>query len=332
MLFNKLLKIKLLAIISIAVITISAANILGGYLFLPGSLEEDKIIIIKPRLSIHKISVLLEEEGVIKNRSLFEALSQLYSYHTPLKSGEYKFTSFITPYQAIKKLASGKSVTHRLFIPEGLMVSEVITQINAEKRLVGKINSTILEGHLMPSTYHYTYGDQRDKIINLMKKQMSQALDEVMPKLKKDSPLKTRKDVLILASIIEKEAGNDRERPKVAGVFINRLKRGMKLQADPTTVYAITEGKYKLKRTLKRSDMKTPSPYNTYHAYGLPPGPIACPGRASLEAVVNPAKTNALYFVVDGKGGHNFSATFKQHNRYVQEFKRRVRKRRAAQK
>jgi len=304
-------------------------NILGGYLFLPGDLEEDKIIVIKPSLSIHKISELLAQKGVIKNKALFEILSQLYSYHSPLKSGEYRFTSYITPYQAIRKLASGKSIIHRLFIPEGLMVSEIIERINAEEQLIGNINSTVLEGHLMPSTYFYTYGDQRDKIISLMKKQMSQALDKVMLKLKANSPLKTRKDVLILASIIEKEAGNNQERPKIAGVFINRLKRGMKLQADPTTIYAVTEGKYKLKRTLRRSDLKAASPYNTYHVYGLPLGPIACPGRASLEAAVNPTKTDALYFVVNGKGGHNFSSTLKEHNRYVQEFKARVRKRKS---
>ena len=154
---------------------------------------------------------------------------------------------------------------------------------------------------------------------------MSNALDEVMLKLSKDSPLKTRKDVLILASIVEKEAGNDQERAKIAGVFINRLKKGMKLQADPTTVYAITEGKEPLGRSLKRKDIRIKSPYNTYHVYGLPIGPISCPGRASLEAVVSPAKTDALYFVVDGRGGHNFSKTLKEHNRHVRQFRNRVR-------
>jgi UPF0755 protein len=329
-LFSNLLKIKLFILISISVVIICLANILGGYLFLPGNLDEEKIIIIKPRLSIHKISALLEKENIINNAKLFEVISQIYSYHSPLKSGEYKFTKNITPYQVLRKLVIGRSVVHRLFIPEGYMVSQILDMVNGQERLVGKINGNVPEGYLMPSTYFYTYEDQREKLIDAMRKNMSSALAEVMVKLPKDSPLKTRKDVLILASIIEKEAGNDRERPKIAAVFINRLKKGMKLQADPTTVYAITKGEYKFDRSLKRKDLRIKSPYNTYHIYGLPIGPISCPGRASLEAVVSPAKTNALYFVVNGKGGHSFSKTLKEHNRHVQKFKARVRQQRLA--
>lgn len=330
--FTNLLKIKLFILISISVVVICIANILGGYLLLPGNLDEEKIVIIKPRLSIHKISVLLEKENVIKNAKLFEAISRIYSHFEPLKSGEYKFTKNITPYQVLRVLVNGKSIVHRMFIPEGYTVSQIIDIVNSEERLTGKITGNIPEGYLMPSTYFYTYEDQREKLIDEMRKGMSNALDEVMPKLSKDSPLKTRKDVLILASIVEKEAGNDVERPKVAGVFINRLRKGMKLQADPTTVYAITEGKEPLGRSLKRNDMRIKSPYNTYHVYGLPVGAISCPGRASLEAVVSPAKTDALYFVVNGKGGHSFSKTLKEHNRHVQRFKARVRKQRLSKK
>jgi UPF0755 protein len=147
-----------------------------------------------------------------------------------------------------------------------------------------------------------------------------------MPKLTKNSPLKTRKDVLIMASIIEKEAGHDGERALIAGVLLNRLKRGMKLQADPTAVYAVTGGKYKLMRSPTRQDLKIESPYNTYQIYGLPIGPISCPGRASLEAAVAPQKTDALYFVVDGEGGHKFSKTLEEHNVHVQRFRDRTRK------
>lgn len=328
MFFTNLLKIKLFILISISVVVICIANIFGGYLLLPGNLDEEKIVIIKPRLSIHKISVLLEKENVIKNAKLFEVVSRIYSNFEPLKSGEYKFTKNITPYQVLRVLVKGKSIVHRMFIPEGYTVSQIIDIVNSEERLTGKINGNIPEGYLMPSTYFYTYEDQREKLIDEMRKGMSNALDEVMPKLSKDSPLKTRKDVLILASIVEKEAGSDQERPKIAAVFINRLKKGMKLQADPTTVYAITEGKESLGRSLKRKDMKIKSPYNTYHVYGLPVGPISCPGRASLEAVVSPAKIAALYFVVNGKGGHSFSKTLKEHNRHVQKFKDRVRRQR----
>lgn len=326
MLVKSFIRFKLFLLISIAAIVISAANILAGYLFLPGKLDQEKIIIIQPKLSIHKISKLLAKEKVIRYRSLFEFIAKIYSYHAPLKSGEYEFTRKITPYQVLNKLASGKSVVHRLFIPEGLMVSEIVEKLNSEERLVGTINSAIPEGYLMPSTYFYSYGDQREKIIDTMRTNMSSALDEVMQKLPPNSPIKNRKDVLIMASIIEKEAGHDGERTMVSGVFVNRLKKGMKLQADPTVAYAITEGKYKLPRSLTRKDLQVDSPYNTYRIYGLPVGPISCPGKASLEAAVSPAKTKALYFVVDGKGGHHFSSTLEQHNIYVQKFRARSRK------
>ena len=330
MFFTNLLRIKLFSLITIAIVVICLANILGGYLFLTGGLDEEKVVIIKPRLSIHKISVLLEKENVIKNAKLFEVISRVYSYFEPLKSGEYKFTKSITPYQVLKVLIKGKSIVHRMFIPEGYTVKQIVDMVNSESRLTGRINGNIPEGYLMPSTYFYSYEDQRDNLIDEMRKNMSKALDEVMLKLPKSSPLKTRKDVLTLASIVEKEAGNDQERSKIAGVFINRLRKGMKLQADPTTVYAITKGKEILARSLKRKDMSIKSPYNTYHVYGLPKGPISCPGRASLEAVVSPGKTDALYFVVDGKGGHSFSKTLKEHNFHVRKFKDRIKQQRLA--
>lgn len=330
MFFTNLLRIKLFSLITISVVVICLANILGGYLFLTGGLDEEKIVIIKPRLSIHKISVLLEKENVIKNAKLFEVISRVYSYFEPLKSGEYKFTKNITPYQVLRVLIKGKSIVHRMFIPEGYTVKQIVDMVNSESRLIGRINGNIPEGYLMPSTYFYSYEDQRENLIDGMRKNMSKALDEVMPKLSKSSPLKTRKDVLILASIVEKEAGNDRERAKIAGVFINRLRKGMKLQADPTTAYAITKGKRLLARSLQRKDMRIKSPYNTYHVYGLPKGPISCPSRASLEAVVSPEKTDALYFVVDGTGGHSFSKTLKEHNFHVRKFKNRIKQQRLA--
>jgi UPF0755 protein len=324
------IRFKLFLLISIAAIVISAANILAGYLFLPGKLDQEKVIVIKPKLSIHKISKLLAKEKVIRYSSLFEFIAKVYAYHRPLKSGEYEFTRRITPYQVMSTLASGRSVVHRFVIPEGMMVSEIVEKLNLEERLVGTISSSIPEGYLMPSTYFYSYGDQREKIIDIMRQNMSVALDEVMQKLPPKSPLKTRKDVLIMASIIEKEAGNDSERAMVSGALMNRLKKGMKLQADPTVAYAVTEGKYKLSRALTRRDLQINSPYNTYHIQGLPAGPISCPGRASLEAAVAPAKTNALYFVVDGNGGHHFSNTLEQHNIYVQQFRARSRQQAAS--
>jgi UPF0755 protein len=320
---NNVLKVKLVIIVSLAIIAITTVNIVGSYLFLPGRLSEKKVVIIKEGLSKHEISIMLEQESVIKHRILFEFITRIYGLYRPLRSGEYEFTKAISPYQVLTRLASGKSVVHRLVITEGQTVAEITAKIIAEDRLFGQINMNIPEGYLMPSTYFYIYGDLREKIIDEMRKDMSKALDEVMLKLKPDSPLKTRKDVLILASIIEKEAGNEKERPIVAGVFINRLKKGIKLQADPTVAYAITDGKYKLNRPLSRTDLKIDSKYNTYKVEGLPPGAIACPGLASLEAAVSPAQTNALFFVVDGSGGHSFSSSLEDHNIHVQKLRQR---------
>lgn len=319
-------KVKLYVIIALSVVAITFLNIVGGYIYRPGSLQSQTIIIIPKHTSIAEITNILSEQRVITHPKLFELISYLYSYRYPLKSGEYELSMQITPYQILKKLADGKSIIHRFFIPEGSLVTEIIERLNQEERLVGKISDNVPEGYLMPSTYFFSYGDQRQKLVEKMRDEMSKTLDAIIPLLKEDSPLKTRLDVLILASIIEKEAGNDKERPKIAGVFINRLKKGMKLQADPTSAYAITEGKHKLNRPLTRKDLQITSPYNTYYIQGLPIGPISCPGRKSLIATVQPEKTDAFYFVIDGKGGHNFSKTLQEHNNNIITVKEKLAK------
>lgn len=307
-------------VILIAII-LSSMNILGGYFYKNGPLGETKIVILEKGLSIHEIAEKLHREGVIEYPQLFEIIAAIYSHAIILKSGEYKFTPGATPAQIFKKLSKGKSLIHKLFIPEGLMTKQILEIISEEDRLAGIINENIPEGYLLPSTYHYSYGDKREKITDMMRKEMSAAIDEAMAQLKPNSPLKSRQDVLILASIIEKEAGNDAERPMIAGVFINRLNKGMRLQADPTVAYAITEGQSKLGRSLTRADLRMDSPYNTYIIYGLPKGPICCPGKESIMAAVNPATTKALYFVVDGSGGHAFSNTLTEHNMHVQNYR-----------
>lgn len=318
---RKILKIKFLIAIFVIALTITSANLLCGYLFLSSNLTQKKIVIIKPHSSIEEISKLLEKESVIKHKLIFELSGKIYSLFHPLKSGEYEFTVGVTPYQILVKLASGTSIVRRLFILEGTTVHEILEKIDADERIFGRILAPIPEGYLMPSTYFYSYGDQKEKIISQMRDSMSRTLDIAMLKLKPDSPLKTRLDVLTLASIIEKEAANDLERPIIAGVFINRLKMGMKLQADPTVIYAVTEGKFKLNRPLVRADLQIDSPYNTYKVTGLPPTPITCPGAASIMAAVMPANTKALYFVVNGLGGHSFSSTLNEHNINVQKYR-----------
>ncbi len=317
----KILKIKILIILSTFVLTITTINLTCAYLFLSHKLPDKKIVIIKPHLTIDQIGDLLEKESIIKYKQIFKFTAKIYSLFRPLKSGEYKFTAGITPYQVLIKLSSGTSIIHRLFIPEGTTVHEIIEKINSDDRIFGRIITPVPEGFLMPSTYFYSYGDQKEKIISKMRLNMTKTLDKAMLKLSPNSPLKTRMDVLILASIIEKEAADDIERPLIAGVFINRLKMGMKLQADPTVIYAITEGKFKLGRNLTRTDLQIDSPYNTYKITGLPTGPITCPGAASIMAAVMPAKTDALFFVVNKFGNHSFSNNLKEHNTNVQYYR-----------
>ena len=194
------------------------------------------------------------------------------------------------------------------------LVREVLTLLKEEPLLEGEVSGDIPEGSLLPQTYHFTYGDQRSTLIDRMRSGMTQTMGELWDKRKPGLPFETQQQALTLASIVEKETGIDSERPRVAAVFINRLRKGMRLQTDPTVAYGL-EKTGAASHTLTLADLRTPTPYNTYLIDGLPPTPIANPGRAAIEAVLNPADTNDLYFVATGTGGHNFSATLEQHNK-----------------
>ncbi|MGI4775392.1 MAG: endolytic transglycosylase MltG [Janthinobacterium lividum] len=320
--FKHIIRIKFALLITATLLALSFVNLSIVYLFISGPLDKVTTLIITPYSSVREISIKLRQGNVVAYEELFFAVAKLYSLKHPLKSGEYMFTKSISPLQVLNILSTGKSIIHKLVIPEGLMVSEIIEKINSESRLFGEIKNNIPEGFLMPSTYMFSYGDTKEQIIDQMRKTMTLALDEAMIKLSPNSPLKTRLEVLTLASIIEKEAILDKERAIIAAVFLNRLRKGMKLQADPTSIYAVTEGKFKLTRALTKKDLSIVSPYNTYHIFSLPPGPISCPGVKSLMAVVSPASTQAIYFVVDGTGGHNFSDNIDQHNKYVEQYRR----------
>jgi UPF0755 protein len=284
-------------------------------------MQNSKIIIIKPNLKISAIAYTLEENNIIKYRKLFTLLAKIYSLKYPLKSGEYNFTANISPIQILRILYNGKSIIHKIIVPEGVYVHEIIEMINKEERLFGNVINNVPEGFLMPNTYFFSYGDMKEKLIEQMRNLMSYNLDNIMKKLDNSSPLKTRLDVLILASIVEKETNSNIERPVIASVFLNRLKKNMKLQADPTTIYAITEGKYKLTRNITKKDLSIESHYNTYYVNGLPKGPISCPSLKSLEAVASPANSKFLYFVVSPAGGHAFAENINDHNINVQIYR-----------
>ncbi len=297
------------------------------YVITPGPLSETKNVIIYKGTSTKQIATELHTQNIIRFPYFFNMLAKAYALRGKyLKSGEYALTPGANPIQVLRILASGNSIIHKLKITEGSTINDIIEKLYNEPLLTGNIEADCTEGFLMPSTYFYSFGDSRQKLLSQMKRLMSETLDELMPSLPSNSIIKTRLEVLTLASIVEKEAGNEAEKPIVAGVFYNRLKKNMKLQADPTTIYALTLGKERLGRPLTKKDLLIKSPYNTYYNSGLPPTPIACPSRSSIEAVIKPAKTDALYFVVNGSGGHNFSSNLETHNMHVQNYRKSIKK------
>jgi UPF0755 protein len=219
-------------------------------------------------------------------------------------------------------LRAGKPFTRRLTLPEGLTSAEAVVLINGAEALDGDAGETPVEGSLLPETYHYVRGDLRTELVRRMQRSLDETIDELWPRRAEDLPLADKREAIILASIVEKETGIPEERPRVASVFVNRLRAGMRLQSDPTVAYGISGGSGPLGRALTRQDLQTPSPYNTYLNDGLPPGPISNPGRAAIEAVLNPADTKFLYFVASGNGGHAFAKTLEEHNRNVEQWRK----------
>jgi UPF0755 protein len=255
---------------------------------------------------------------VIRDSLVFAAGVRVYGEERPLQAGEYQFAARVSMRLVMEQMIDGVTVKHRLTIPEGLTSAEIVALVAAAPDLEGSVPAALpADGSLLPETYFFSKGDTREQLIERMRKGMSDTLAELWPARDGAVPLKTIAEAVTLASIVEKETGLATERPHVASVFFNRLAQGMPLQSDPTVIYALTGGKGPLGRALLRADLQFASPYNTYANAGLPPGPIANPGRASLEAVLHPASTKDLYFVADGSGGHAFAATLDEHNRNV---------------
>jgi UPF0755 protein len=235
----------------------------------------------------------------------------------PLKAGEFLFKARASLDEAVDTLIQGKAILHTLSIPEGLTSEQIMARLNENEILTGEVSEVPREGSLMPDTYKFERGMTRQQLVNLMQAKQREATTQIWSRRSPDLPIKTPQELVILASVIEKETGRGDERARVASVFVNRLSKRMKLQSDPTIVYGIVGGKGTLGRGILRSEIEKPTPYNTYAIEGLPPGPIANPGRAALEAAANPLKTKDLYFVADGTGGHAFAETYEQHQRNV---------------
>ena len=299
-------------------ITVGAALYVGKQRFeVPGPLPEDKMVDIPRGLGIRDIAALLQREGVIDQPYVFIGGVLVMKARGGLKSGEYKFTQHASLADVVDTIIEGKVVQHALTLPEGLTSEQIVARVLEDTALTGQIKEIPPEGSLLPETYKFTRGMTREQMIKRMQEFEQREVKEVWAHRVPDLPLKTPQELVTLASIVEKETGRPDERSRVAAVFINRLKSKMKLQSDPTIIYGLTGGKGSLGRPIKKSEIEQPTPYNTYVIEGLPPGPIANPGKASLEAVANPARTKDLFFVADGNGGHVFSETYEQHQKNV---------------
>jgi len=283
----------------------------------PGPLVVDKVVLIAPRTEVYEIISQLEREGVISNSLLLNAALVIEGNRSKVKAGEYLFKQNASLREVIDTLISGREILHSITIPEGLTSEQILQRLKENELLTGDVRDIPKEGTLLPDTYRVARGMSRGDLVRKMQEDQRRVLDQVWARRAADGPLRSSFELLTLASIVEKETGKADERPRVAGVFINRLNRRMRLQSDPTIVYGIVGGKGTLGRGIMRSEVDRPTAYNTYQIDGLPPGPIANPGRAALEAVANPSRTKDIYFVADGTGGHVFAETFEQHQRNV---------------
>ena len=305
----------------VALAGLAAGVALGAYQWFlgevakPGPLAAPTTVIIPQGTGLKAIAHQLAAAGVVREAWMVELEARRSEQARALKPGEYRFDPGISIQSALGKIVGRDVVAHFLTIPEGLVTSEILKLIAAADVLQGDVSASVKDGDLLPETYRYEYGDTRSAVVGRMKQARDAALAELWAGRAQGLPIATPEEAVVLASIVEKETGLAAERPKVAAVFVNRLRRSMRLQSDPTVSYGIAPDG--LGRTLTRADLEHPTPFNTYTIDRLPPAPICHPGRASLNAVLHPAESNDLYFVADGSGGHAFAATLDEHNRNV---------------
>lgn len=311
---------------------IGAGALLWGYgrYSRPGPAGSEVTVVLARGDSVARIAERLAEAGVLADPDVFVLAARLTGRDRPLKAGEYRFPARDSMALVLARLRAGQTVVRRLTVPEGLTSAEVVRLVAAADGLDGEVGPAPPEGTLLPETYHYGFGDTRAGLVARMSAAMRDAVAEIWARRLPDLVLATPEEALVLASLVEKETGIASERARIAGVFHNRLRRDMRLQSDPTVVFALTQGRGRLERPLNRNDLDVDSPFNTYRVKGLPPAPIANPGRAALSAAVKPLAGDELYFVADGTGGHAFARTFDEHRGNVRRWRRiQAEKRRA---
>ncbi len=283
------------------------------------------------------ITTRLAGNGVIGDSVFDEWVFNLgirfYKNATDLKAGEYAFAPGVSMHEIMTDLVQGNAVTHSVTIPEGWTTAQILERVREHPILVGEITDVPAEGDLLPQTYTFARGTTRQEVLAQMKEAQERLLAEIWERRTDDLPVSSPEELVVLASIVEKETALADERPRVAGVFVNRLNKSMRLQSDPTILYGLYGGEAWLqdRSAIKQSEINAQNEYNTYQIDGLPPGPIGNPGRAAMEAVANPSRTQDLFFVADGTGGHVFAETYEQHQDNVRKWRQIERQRRESE-
>lgn len=300
-------------------------------LYEQNGVEESTVVLVEKGESLNQIARRLKENDLLSSIAVFKVAARLSGKSTRLRAGEYRIPAHASAKEILDILVSGQTVVRRVTIPEGKTSRQIFDLLLQTPGLYGDLPSPPPpNGALLPETYVFSYGLPRTIILERMLTGMQKTIEELWPLRDPDLPYTTKEEALVLASIVEKETSVPEERARIAGVFVNRLRKGMRLQTDPTVIYAVTNGTMELKRRLTHKDLRTDHPFNTYMNKGLPPAPICNPGRESILAVLRPQKTNEIYFVADGTGGHVFSKTFEEHKRNIANWKRARRQKRLA--
>ena len=321
-------------VLTIAVVLVVVVGGLGLYTKVrfdeAGTLQDDFILPVAPGAGLTEIADTLDEAGAISSPLVFRIAVTFYGNQSRLQAGEYLIPAQASMREIMDLMVEGDTLFYAVTIPEGLTSQQVVNRLMANELLVGDIAEIPPEGTLLPETYQFSRGDTRQGVLDRMRRDHDRIVAEIWARRAPDLPLTSPDELVILASIVEKETGIADERSRVAAVFINRLNRGMRLESDPTIIYGLYGGEGAPPgHVLLRSELDRQTPYNTYQIDGLPPGPIANPGAAALEAVANPSQTNDLFFVADGTGGHVFAQTYEEHLRNVARW-RQIEENRAA--
>ena len=313
--------------LAVLVLILVAAALVGGIVLerafeASGPLVEQTVVHIPRGAGLSDTARQLEMAGAVGSAGQFALGSWLRGGSRSLKAGEYVIHAGASMEEIYAKIRSGDVLQRRVLIPEGSTAADVVATLAENPFLSGSAPEAPEQGAVAPNTYFFVRGEERNAILERMRRAQEGILEDLWPQRDAGLPFETPEEALVLASIIEKETAVPEERNRVASVFVNRLRRGMRLQSDPTVIFGLTDGREPLGRQLRRSDLELESPYNTYRVRGLPPGPICNPGRASIAAALRPEETDFLYFVADGSGGHAFAKTLEEHNRNVARWRR----------